>query len=105
MGYGLRYEYGIFKQSIRDGWQQEQPDNWLRRPDPWEIARPDEAVEVKFGCSFALRDGNLELIPNHPSTLIGIPFDRPIVGYGGSHGQHAAALGRRRSGLLRFSAI
>ena len=40
MGYGLRYEYGIFKQSIKDGWQQEQPDNWLRNPDPWEVARP-----------------------------------------------------------------
>ena len=84
MGYGLRYEYGIFKQSIRDGWQQEQPDNWLRRPDPWEIARPDEAVAVKLGGSFALRDGILEFIPNHPSTLIGIPFDRPVVGYGGT---------------------
>jgi glycogen phosphorylase len=84
MGYGLRYEYGIFRQSIRDGWQQEQPDNWLRRPDPWEIARPDEAVEVKFGCSFTLREGNLELIPDHPSSLIGIPFDRPVVGYGGN---------------------
>ena len=43
MGYGLRYEYGIFKQTIKDGWQQEQPDNWLRRPDPWEVARPGES--------------------------------------------------------------
>ena len=42
MGYGLRYEYGMFKQTIRDGWQVEQPDNWLRRPDPWEVARPGE---------------------------------------------------------------
>jgi len=42
MGYGLRYEYGIFKQSIQDGWQQELPDNWLRRPDPWEVARQHE---------------------------------------------------------------
>src|SRR2546422_1786387 len=84
MGYGLRYEYGIFSQSIRDGWQQERPDNWLRRPDPWEIARPDERVEVKFGCSVALREGRLQLVPNHPSTLIGIPFDRPVVGYGGN---------------------
>jgi len=40
MGYGLRYEYGMFKQAIQDGWQQEQPDNWLRRQDPWEVARP-----------------------------------------------------------------
>jgi starch phosphorylase len=84
MGYGLRYEYGVFRQSIRDGWQQERPDNWLRRPDPWEIARPDERVEVKFGCSFALRDGDLTLIPHHPSALIGMPFDRPVVGYGGN---------------------
>ena len=84
MGYGLRYEYGIFKQSIRDGWQQEQPDNWLRRPDPWEIARPEERVEVPFGCCFVMRNGNLELVPNHPSTLIGIPFDRPVVGFGGN---------------------
>jgi starch phosphorylase len=83
MGYGLRYDYGIFRQSIRDGWQDEQPDNWLRRPDPWEIARPDERVNIHFGCTFTLRQGNLELIPNRPSSLIGIPFDRPIVGYGG----------------------
>jgi glycogen phosphorylase len=83
MGYGLRYEYGIFRQSIRDGWQREQPDNWLRQPDPWEIARPEERVEVPFGCSFVMRNGNLELIPDRPSTLTGIPFDRPVVGYGG----------------------
>ena len=82
-GYGLRYEYGIFRQTMRDGWQEEQPDNWLRRPDPWEVARPEECVEVKLGCSFALREGRLQLIPNLPSTLIGIPFDRPVVGYGG----------------------
>jgi glycogen phosphorylase len=82
MGYGLRYEYGIFKQSIEDGWQRETPDNWLHRPDPWEIARPDEFIEVKFGCSIALRDGRLALVPQRPSTLIGIPFDRPVVGYG-----------------------
>jgi len=83
MGYGLRYEYGIFRQSIRDGWQQEQPDNWLRRPDPWEIARPDDQVEVQLGCSVALREGRLHLVPHHPSSLIGMPFDRPVVGYGG----------------------
>jgi glycogen phosphorylase len=83
MGYGLRYEYGIFKQSIRDGWQHEEPDNWLRRQDPWEVARPDEAVEVGFNCSVGLQDGRLHPVVGRPSSLIGIPFDRPIVGYGG----------------------
>jgi starch phosphorylase len=83
MGYGLRYEYGIFKQTIKDGWQNEQPDNWLRRPDPWEVARPEEKVEIKLGCSFELRGGALGAIPGRPSSLIGIPFDRPVVGYGG----------------------
>lgn len=83
MGYGLRYEYGIFRQTIDNGWQQECPDNWLRRPDPWEVARPNETVEVRLGCSFRMHEGCLTLIPNLPSSLIGMPFDRPVVGYGG----------------------
>jgi starch phosphorylase len=82
-GYGLRYEYGMFKQSIVEGWQKEDPDNWLRDSDPWEIARPHEQVEIKLTCSFQLREGNLHVIPGRPSSLIGIPFDRPVVGYGG----------------------
>lgn len=84
MGYGLRYEYGIFRQTIADGWQQEQPDNWLRRPDPWEVVRPDEKVEIKLGCSFEMRGGALRIVLGNTSSLIGIPFDRPVVGYGGN---------------------
>jgi len=83
MGSGLRYEYGIFKQKIRDGWQHEQPDHWLARPDPWEVARPDEAVEVRLACSFDIHAGALRTVRQRPSTLIGIPYDRPVVGYGG----------------------
>src|SRR5256885_236240 len=83
MGYGLRYEYGIFKQTIQDGWQQEQPDNWLRRPDPWEVARTNEKVEIQLNCSFEVRGGSLSAIPGRPSKLIGVPFDRPVVGFGG----------------------
>jgi starch phosphorylase len=83
MGYGLRYEYGIFKQTIKDGWQQEQPDNWLRRSDPWEVIRPDEQVIVPLHCSFEVRGGGLQPISGKPSHLIGVPFDRPVVGYGG----------------------
>jgi glycogen phosphorylase len=83
-GYGLRYEYGMFKQSIVDGWQKENPDNWIRWGDPWEVARPHEKVEVKLGCTFQLRGGNFQVIPGRPSSLFGIPFDRPVVGYGGN---------------------
>jgi starch phosphorylase len=83
MGYGLRYEYGIFRQSIENGWQREKPDNWLRRPDPWEIARPHEQVSVQLNCSFEVAGGSLRAVPGRPSTLIGIPYDRPVVGYGG----------------------
>jgi len=82
-GYGLRYEYGMFKQSIVDGWQKEDPDNWLRWGDPWEIARLHERVEIKLNVSFKLQEGNFQVIPDRPSSLIGIPFDRPVVGYGG----------------------
>src|SRR5215475_1836734 len=83
MGYGLRYEYGIFKQTIKDGWQNEQPDNWLRRPDPWEVARLEDAIEVKLNATFELHGGMLRPIIGRPSILLGIPFDRPVIGYGG----------------------
>src|SRR5512144_611727 len=83
MGYGLRYEYGMFRQTIENGWQCEHPDNWLRRQDPWEVARPGEAVEIKRGCSIWISGGSRQLVPRRPSTLIGIPFDRPVVGFGG----------------------
>ncbi len=83
MGYGLRYHYGLFKQTFENGWQQERPDNWLRRQDPWEVARPQEQVEIKLGVSFDVRAGELQVVTGRQSSLIGIPYDRPIVGYGG----------------------
>ncbi len=84
-GYGLRYEYGMFKQTIQDGWQHEVPDNWLRRPDPWEVARPHLRVNVDLNASFVIRDGVLRAISGKPSRLYGIPYDRPVVGYGGKN--------------------
>src|ERR1700727_251495 len=85
MGYGLRYEYGMFKQVIRDGWQVERPDNWLARRDPWEIRRVCDQVDIHLNCSFEVREGTLRAITGKPSRLIGVPYDRPIVGYGGKH--------------------
>src|SRR3984957_13469627 len=82
IGYGLRYEYGIFRQTIRDGWQLEQPDNWLRNTDPWEIVRPGRMYSVPLNAKFELRGSGLALTPNCPSSLLGIAFDRPVVGYG-----------------------
>jgi starch phosphorylase len=82
IGYGLRYEYGIFKQSIQDGYQREQPDNWLRRPDPWEVVRPGKLYAVPLNASFVLKGSAIRITPNKPSVLLGIPYDRPVVGYG-----------------------
>jgi starch phosphorylase len=81
--YGLRYEYGVFRQEIRDGYQVETPDYWLRRPDPWEVARPDATVAVELASTVDFRDGKLEPAPGQRTTLLGVPYDRPVVGYGG----------------------
>jgi starch phosphorylase len=59
-------------------------NNWLARQDPWEVARPHEKVEIKLNCSFQVRGGSLQAIVGKPSSLIGVPFDRPVVGYGGN---------------------
>ncbi len=83
MGYGLRYQYGMFKQTIKDGYQVEKPDNWLRNPDPWEVARPGKQIRVPLGATFEMQGGRLHLVPNKPSYLLGIAYDRPVVGYGG----------------------
>ena len=83
IGYGLRYEYGIFRQVIREGSQVEQPDNWLRNPDPWEIVRPQRAYVVPLSSTFELRGSTLVFTRNRPSSLLGVAYDRPVVGYGG----------------------
>jgi starch phosphorylase len=83
MGYGLRYEYGMFRQTIENGWQHEEPDHWLRRPDPWEVVRPEEQVEIKLNHSLEVQEGTLRAVPGRSFTLLGVPFDRPVVGYGG----------------------
>src|SRR5712672_952499 len=85
MGYGLRYEYGMFKQSIEDGWQRECPANSLGRHDPWEIPRPNETVEIILSCSFNIAGGKLHAVVGKPSSMIGVPYDRPVVGYGGKN--------------------
>lgn len=84
IGYGIRYEYGIFDQEIRDGWQVEITDKWLRLGNPWEVPRPENAVEVKFGGyteSYTDDQGGYRVrwIPHQ--VVNGIPYDTPISGY------------------------
>ena len=84
MGYGIRYEFGIFHQMIQDGWQAEVPDKWLRLGNPWELARPEESVEVKLGGytePYNDEKGHYRVrwVPGH--TVIGVPYDTPVPGY------------------------
>ncbi|NJN49492.1 MAG: glycogen/starch/alpha-glucan phosphorylase, partial [Alkalinema sp. RL_2_19] len=84
MGYGIRYEFGIFKQDIRDGWQVEITDKWLRNGNPWELARPEWTVSIPFG-------GHTESYINSQGVyrarwvpaweVKGVPYDTPILGY------------------------
>ncbi len=84
IGYGIRYEYGIFDQQIRDGWQVESTDKWLRLGNPWALERPEDAFEVKLGGhTESHTDGNgrirVSWIPQR--VIRGIPHDTPILGY------------------------
>src|SRR5256712_779159 len=83
MGYGLRYHYGIFRQQLQHGYQVATPDPWLHHPDPWEVSRPADTVEILMHATARLDNGVETFVANQPVVLLGIPFDRPVVGYGG----------------------
>ena len=84
IGYGIRYEFGIFDQEIKDGWQVEITDKWLQLGNPWEIARPESAVLVKLGGHtepYTDDQGNYRVRWIAGSLVKGIPYDTPILGY------------------------
>ena len=83
MGYGLRYDYGIFRQKIVNGCQVEEPDHWLKNGYPWEMARPEYAQQVHFGGHVECRatNGRQQWYWIPDETVQGIPYDMPIVGY------------------------
>ena len=84
LGYGIRYEFGIFEQELRDGWQVERTDKWLRFGNPWEIVRPEWAVDVKLGGYTEARandDGRLQVRWIPDKVIRGVPYDTPILGY------------------------
>src|SRR4051812_15175780 len=84
-GYGIRYEFGMFEQEIKDGWQVERPDEWLRLGNPWEISRPEYGVPVRFGghVEEASDDhGQFRVRWTGGEQVVGMPYDTPIAGYG-----------------------
>ncbi|MDD3056773.1 MAG: glycogen/starch/alpha-glucan phosphorylase [Sphaerochaeta sp.] len=83
-GYGIRYNYGIFRQQIKNGWQAEQPDNWLRDGNPWEVIRPDVVYPVQFGGEVqVIREHGRDQFKWSGSEIVqGIAYDTPIIGYG-----------------------
>jgi glycogen phosphorylase len=80
IGYGIRYEFGIFDQEIRDGWQVEKTDNWLADGNPWEIAKPDVSYLVKWGGYAEHTGDGVRWVPGR--VLKGVAYDTPIQGYG-----------------------
>ncbi len=84
LGYGIRYEYGIFQQEIIDGWQVEKTDKWLRFGSPWELMRPEWAVEVKFGGHterYTDEQGRYRVRWVPARVVVAVPYDTPILGY------------------------
>ena len=84
LGYGIRYEFGIFEQDLRDGWQVERTDKWLRYGNPWEVARPEWSVAVKFGGHTETYTDDhdryrVRWVPDR--EVLGVPYDTPILGY------------------------
>ena len=84
-GCGIRYRYGMFKQKIRDGYQVEAPDNWLKDGNPFELRRPEYAKEVRFGGNIRVEydeTGKTHFVQENYEYVMAIPYDYPIVGYG-----------------------
>ena len=83
-GCGIRYKYGMFKQVIENGYQIEKPDDWLKNGNPFEIKRPEYAVEVKFGGYVAMRKdefGRDKFVQENYQSVLAVPYDLPVVGY------------------------
>lgn len=84
-GCGIRYNYGIFKQKIENGFQTEFPDDWLKNGNPWEVKRSDAAQEIKFGGvvrSYTDEFGRTHFVQEDYQSVLAIPYDMPILGYG-----------------------
>jgi len=87
-GYGIRYDHGLFRQIIKDGWQQEYPEEWLSFRNPWEFERPEATYDILYGGrveTVASRGGGLRHVWHPAESIRAVAYDTPIVGWRGNH--------------------
>jgi starch phosphorylase len=116
-GYGIRYDHGLFRQTIVDGWQQEHPENWLSSGNPWEFQRPELRYVIGFGGAVVgvpdphhdgapMTEGaNLKYVWNPSETVLAVAFDTPVVGYGNTHANTLRLWSARAADPLQLDAF
>ncbi|MCC3245893.1 glycogen/starch/alpha-glucan phosphorylase [Methylocystis sp. WRRC1] len=108
MGYGIRYDHGLFCQTIKDGWQHEYPEDWLSFGNPWQFPRPEITYDVCFGGhveSARLTDGMLAHVWRPGETIVAVAYDTPVVGWRGRHVNTLRLWSARAPDPLRLDAF
>jgi starch phosphorylase len=107
-GYGIRYEHGLFAQTIRDGWQEERPEQWLKSGNPWELPRPEKEYAIGFGGSVEYVEGHHDTpraIWYPGETVIATTHDIPLIGWKGTHANVLRLWGARAPDPIQLSAF
>ena len=108
-GYGIRYDHGMFRQVIKDGWQQEYPENWLSFGNPWEFERPDVTYTVGFGGTVETPDhgatARIAIVWHPAETVDAVAYDTPVVGWRGHHVNTLRLWSARAPDPLRLDAF
>ena len=107
-GYGIRYENGLFEQRLKDGWQQEFPEDWLSRGNPWEFEHPDRHYTIKFGGMVEYLGGDLSTARAHwhaSETVLAVPHDTLIGGWRGRHANALRLWSARASSPIQLSVL
>ncbi len=107
-GYGIRYDHGMFRQVIHDGWQQEYPENWLTFGYPWEVARPDANYKIGFGGTVEMQtaaNGATRFIWRPADTVDAVAYDTPVVGWRGHYANTLRLWSARAADPLRLDAF